>query len=88
MFSADTSYLQLVKKQSDGGGLFDDGLAFLFKDEDMNPKSIMPHHIHIEIMTGTLDLETCDVRLYSVEKSDETQEEMDYAESCTPGEFG
>lgn len=75
-------------KNGDADGLFDDGLAYLFKDEDMNPQAVQPYHIHVEINTGTLDLETCDIRLYRVEESDMTEEQMNTETVCeVPDEF-
>lgn len=48
----------------------------------MNPRDIRPYHIHVEINTGTQDLETCDIRLYKVEESNLTEEEMSTETVC------
>lgn len=65
--SSDKQYLELPKK-SEASGFFDDGLTFLFKDGE-ELASVRPRHIHFEVSTSTADMmETCDVRLYSVEK--------------------
>ena len=69
-------------------GFFDDGLAFLFKDETDKPKSTQPYHIHVEIQTGSQDLETCDLRLYKVAESEETFEEMNSETVCIVGHEG
>ena len=74
-------YLEMTKS-GEASGFYDDGLAFLFKDEDGKPKDVKPYHIHIEIQTGTPDVETCDLRLYSVEQSDETEEEKNTEQIC------
>ena len=77
-----------MTKSGTASGFYDDGLAFLFKDEDGNPKDVKPYHIHLEIQTGSPDVESCDVRLYSVEVSDETEEEKNTETICKgSGEF-
>ena len=74
-------YLEMIKNE-EASGFYDDGLAFLFKDEDGNPKDVKPYHIHVEIQTGSPDVESCDLRLYSVEVSDETEEEKTTQTIC------
>ena len=41
-------YLEMTKLD-EVSGFFDDGLAFLFKDEEGMPLDINPKHIHLEI---------------------------------------
>ena len=48
---------------------------------------LQPKHIHLEINTGSQDLESCDLRLYSVEESDETQEEKTHDTICAGSEL-
>ena len=69
-------------------GFFDDGLAFLFKDENGEPKSTQPYHIHVEIQTGSQELETCDLRLYKVEITEETFEEFTHESVCVNNHEG
>lgn len=71
-----------MTKNGEASGFYDDGLAYLFKNEDGTPKDVKPYHIHIEIQTGSPDVETCDLRLYSVEVSDETEEEKNTEQVC------
>ena len=58
-----------MKKATGAEGFFDDGLTYLFKNNDQTLAAVRPRHIHFEIMTKTAeDTETCDLRFYSVEK--------------------
>ena len=86
LYSGDnTPFLEM--KKTGASGLFDDGLAYLFKDDAGEPKGIKPYHIHLEINTGSQDLETCDLRLYTVEVSTETEEEKTHETVCKGSEL-
>ena len=80
------SYLEMTKS-GEAKGFYDDGLAYVFKDEEGNLKNVKPAHIHIEVQSGSGDLETCDLRLYSVEVSDETKEEKESVTVCSNSEW-
>lgn len=79
-------YLEMTKS-AEAKGFYDDGLAYVFKDDQGNLKSVKPAHIHIEVQSGSGDLETCDLRLYSVEVSDETKEEKESVTVCSNSEW-
>ena len=58
-----------MRKKSDAEGFFDDGLTYLFRDNQGGLIDLRPKHIHFECMTKTAEeMETCDFRFYSVEK--------------------
>lgn len=58
-----------MRKKSDAEGFFDDGLTYLFKDNQGELIDLRPKHIHFECLTKTAEeMETCDFRFYSVEK--------------------
>ena len=78
-------HLEMTK--ADGDGFYDDGLAFVFKDEDGELMDVKPFHIHVEVQSGSIDVETCDLRLYSVQVSDETEEEKNEETVCANDEF-
>lgn len=44
----ETMHLEMVKSVK-ASGFFDDGIAYLFKEEDGSPKMVKPKHIHLEI---------------------------------------
>ena len=64
-----------MTKSAEAKGFYDDGLAYVFKDDEGKLKDIKPTHIHIEIQSGSGDLETCDLRLYKVEFAERGSEE-------------
>jgi len=78
-------YLEMTKPE-DSSGFFDDGLVFTFKDEAGALLDVKPMHIHIELQTGSQDVETCDFRLYSVEESTETEDEKTHQTVCNNGD--
>lgn len=67
-------YIEMTKKTG-SEGFFDDGLTYLFTNEDGSLAAQRPKHIHFEVRTTTADVETCDFRFYSVEKVVEEEEE-------------
>ena len=58
-----------MKKTSDHG-FFDDGIFLQFDDQAERPV-----HIHVEVQSGSQELETCDIRLTTLEKKEEIKEE-------------
>ena len=68
------AYLEMTKS-AEAKGFYDDGLAYVFKDDEGKLKDIKPMHIHIEVQSGSGDLETCDLRLYKVEFAERDSEE-------------
>ena len=71
-----------MSKKSTAEGFFDDGLTYLFKNES-GLVNIRPRHIHFEVKTLTAEVETCDLRFYSVDEvivpeegAEEAQEEQ------------
>ena len=69
-----------MTKKSTAEGFFDDGLTYVFKNES-GLVNIRPRHIHFEVKTLSAEVETCDLRFYSVEEvpvpeeAEEVQEE-------------
>ena len=59
-----------MKKDSGAEGFFDDGLTYVFRDLKTGElNEVRPRHIHFEVKTDTEeDMETCNFRLYTVEK--------------------
>ena len=49
-----------MTKLATAEGFFDDGLTYLFGEE------IKPRHVHIEVQTNDNQLETCDLRLNTI----------------------
>ena len=76
-----------MTKSEEASGFFDDGLVFVFKDEAGELKGVKPMHIHLEIQTGTQELETCDLRLYSVEESEMTEKQKTIKTVCATSRF-
>ena len=80
------AYLEMTKS-AEAKGFYDDGLAYIFKTENGTLKDVSPYHIHIEVQSGSGDLETCDLRLYKVEVSNETKEEKESVTVCKNSEY-
>ena len=64
-----------MQKAEKAEGFFNDGITFVFKDSS-GLQEVRPRHIHVEVWTPARgdddpDVETCDVRLYSVEQNTE-----------------
>ena len=76
-----------MTKSAEAKGFYDDGLAYVFKTENGTLKDVKPYHIHIEVQSGSGDLETCDLRLYKVEVSNETKEEKESVTVCKNSEW-
>lgn len=79
----------MTKGESGVDGFYDDGLAYVFKDGD-DLKAVQPFHIHVEIQSGPYGeeteftgLETCDLRLYSVKKSELSEKEKNTMTVCS-----
>ena len=66
-------WVKLTKKE-DAEGFFDDGLTYVTKNES-GLVDVRPRHIHFEVKTETGEVETCDLRFYTVEEV--TEEEAD-----------
>jgi len=67
-----------MRKKSDAEGFFDDGLTYLFKDNQGELIDLRPKHIHFECLTKTAEeMETCDFRFYSVEKVEPEEPEAE-----------
>lgn len=49
-----------MTKVPEAEGFFDDGLTYLFDEE------VKPHHIHLEVQTSDNQLETCDLRVNTI----------------------
>lgn len=64
-----------MSKKTGSEGFFDDGLTYLFTNEDGSLAAQRPKHIHFEVRTTTADVETCDFRFYSVEKVVEAEDD-------------
>lgn len=64
-----------MQKKGDVEGFYNDGITFIFKDSS-GLQEVRPRHIHVEVRTPVRteedgDMETCDLRLYSVEPREE-----------------
>ena len=57
-----------MSKKEDAEGFYNDGITYLFKDSS-GLQDIRPRHIHFVVRTETAsEMESCDVRFYSVDK--------------------
>jgi len=72
-FEHGEDWIKLTKKEK-AEGFFDDGLTYVTKNES-GLVDVRPRHIHFEVKTETGDVETCDLRFYTVEEV--TEEEAD-----------